>query len=77
MLCAVASLLMSAYCGVLEHPFFGVSGKGGAFEITELPAGEYEIAAWHERWGKVTQKVTVGDGETKEIEIVCSIAFPA
>jgi len=64
---------MSAYVGVLEHPFFDVSKfepkeARGTFEIKNLPAGEYELEAWHERFGKLTQKVAVKDGETKEIE---------
>jgi hypothetical protein len=60
---------MEAYCGVLPHPFFDVTGKPGTFEIKGLPAGEYELEAWHERFGKVTATVKVGDGETKEIEL--------
>ena len=69
---------MSTYCGVLTHPFFAVTishehdggdnAKRGSFEIKELPAGDYEVAAWHETFGEVTQKVSVKDGETKEIE---------
>ena len=69
---------MSTYVGVLSHPFFDVSksheddggdkSKRGTFEIKELPAGEYEIEAWHENFGTMTEKVVVKDGETKEIE---------
>ena len=71
-------LLALSYVGVLSHPFFDVTksheddggdkSKRGTFEIKELPAGEYEIEAWHESFGTQTQKVTVKDGETKEIE---------
>lgn len=68
---------MSAFVGVLEHPFFDVTKTEpkearGTFEIKNLPAGEYEIEAWHERFGKMSQKVTVTDGETKEIEFKLS-----
>lgn len=69
---------MSAYIGVCSHPFFdttkshendgGDKSKRGTFEIKNLPAGEYELEAWHETFGTMTQKVTVKDGETKEIE---------
>ncbi|MBI4000033.1 MAG: carboxypeptidase regulatory-like domain-containing protein [Candidatus Omnitrophica bacterium] len=52
---------MSAYIGVLSHPFFSVSGSDGAFEIKDLPAGEYTIEAWHEKYGTQTQKITVGE----------------
>ena len=53
---------MSAYVGVLDHPFFSTSGADGAFTISGLPAGEYTIEAWHEKMGTQTQKVTVSDG---------------
>jgi hypothetical protein len=33
-----------------------------------LPPGEYEIEAWHEKYGTSVQKVTVGAKETKTIE---------
>jgi plastocyanin len=58
---------MSAYAGVLDHPFFAVAGTGGAFQLPVLPAGTYTIEAWHEKLGAQTQEVVVGDGETKEI----------
>lgn len=58
---------MAAYVGVLPHPFYGVSGKDGAFAVKSLPAGQYVIEAWHEKYGAQTQSVTVADGESKQI----------
>lgn len=67
---------MSAFVGVVTHPFYSVTkshedtqnkDERGTFEIKNLPAGEYEIEAVHEVFGAVTQKVSVKDGETKEI----------
>lgn len=55
---------MSAYVGVLSHPYFDVTSEDGGFEISGLPAGTYEIEAWHERLGTQTASVTVADGET-------------
>jgi hypothetical protein len=52
---------MSAYAGVVEHPYFGVTGDEGTAAIKELPAGEYTLEAWHEKYGAQTQKVTVTD----------------
>lgn len=51
---------MSAYCGVLTHPFYAVSDEHGNYTIKDLPAGTYTIAAWHEKYGEQTQQVTVG-----------------
>ena len=53
---------MNAYIGVLTHPYFSATGTNGAYEIKDLPAGEYTIEAWHEKYGTQTQKVTVGEG---------------
>jgi len=59
---------MSAYAGVLDHPFFGVSDEQGAAVIKGLPEGTYTIEAWHETFGAQTQSVSVAEGETKSIE---------
>jgi plastocyanin len=58
---------MNAWVGVLDHPFYAVSGAGGAFEISNLPPGTYTIEAWHEKLGTQTQMVTVGPKESKEL----------
>lgn len=59
---------MSAYCGVVDHPYFSVSGDDGTFAIKNLPAGEYVIEAWQEEYGTSTQTITVGDGESKTVD---------
>ena len=51
---------MSAHVGVFSNPFFAVTGPDGKFKITGLPAGTYEVEAWHEKLGVRTAKVTVG-----------------
>lgn len=59
---------MNTYCWVFEHPFFAVTGFDGTFTIPGLPAGEYEVSAWHEMFGIQTQRVTVAAEGTVEIE---------
>lgn len=59
---------MSAYIGVVDHPYFAVTGSDGAFELPNLPPGDYVVEAWHEEYGAQETNVTVGESETKAIE---------
>jgi len=59
---------MAAYVGVLDNPFYAVSDDKGSFTIKGLPAGDYEIEAWHEKYGTQTMKVTVGASDTKTVD---------
>jgi len=59
---------MNAYLGVVEHPYFATSGEGGSFTITGLPAGTYELEAWHETLGTRTAEVTVAADGTASVE---------
>lgn len=52
---------MTAYVGVVDHPYFGVSDGNGGFTIANLPPGEYTLEAIHEKLGTKTAKVTVTD----------------
>lgn len=57
---------MSSYMGVLEHPFFAVTGEDGSFSIEGLPAGTYTIEVWHESLGTQTAEATVeADGSAQ------------
>ena len=63
---------MSAYAGVMDNPYYGVTGDDGSAAIKDLPPGDYVLEAWHEKYGTQTQKVTV-TGQDQEI----SFAFKA
>jgi hypothetical protein len=58
---------MGAFTGVFDHPYHTVSKAGGSFELPKLPPGNYEITAWHEKYGKKTMMVMVGDNDKKEL----------
>ena len=58
---------MTAYVGVLDHPFYAVSGADGTFRLEGLPPGTYTIEAWHEKLGTQTQTVTIGEKETRDV----------
>jgi hypothetical protein len=59
---------MNAYVGVLEHPFYGVTDGSGRFSLPGLPPGTYTLAAWHETLGTQTREVTVGEGDSTNVE---------
>jgi hypothetical protein len=65
---------MSAYIGVLPHPYFSVSTAGGRFELANVPAGTYVVEAWHEKLGTLTQNVTLGEKESKDLSFTFKAA---
>jgi len=64
---------MNAYVGVMTHPFYDVTGEDGKFEIKGVPAGTYEVEAWHEKLGTQTASVTVGDSDTQTLDFSLSV----
>lgn len=51
---------MGAWVQVFDHPFFGTSKEDGTFTIKgKLPEGEYDIVAYHEKYGEQAGKVKV------------------
>jgi plastocyanin len=58
---------MNAYVGVLDHPYFAVSDDSGKFELKGLPPGTYTIEAWHEKLGTMTESVTLGAKDSKDV----------
>ena len=55
---------LSSACSIIHS--HTVSKAGGAFEL-KLPPGNYEITAWHEKFGKKTMMVEVRDNDKKEV----------
>jgi plastocyanin len=51
---------MHAFIGVVDNPYFAVSGDDGSFQIRNLPPGDYVIEAWQEKLGTQDQDVSVG-----------------
>lgn len=61
---------MRGYIAVLKNPYFAVTKQDGSFDLPNLPPGTYTIKAWHEKLGTVTQTITIGANQTKEINFV-------
>lgn len=59
---------MHAYIGVVDNPYFAVSAQDGSFEISNLPPGDYTIAAWQEALGTQEQRVVIPPSGTVALD---------
>lgn len=57
---------MLAHVAVFDHPLFFVTGADGAFRIERIPAGNYTLVAWHEKFGEIEKQIELKDGATQE-----------
>jgi len=58
---------MTAYVGVLDHPYFGTTAPDGRVVLGNLPPGTYTIEAWHETLGARSEQVTIAAKESKDV----------
>jgi hypothetical protein len=49
--CNGGHVWMNAEMFVAPHPYYAVTDESGRFQFTDVPAGTYQIVAWHEGWG--------------------------
>jgi plastocyanin len=56
---------MRAYIGVVNNPFFAVTGDDGTYTIKGLPPGTYTLEAWHEKYPPQDVQITVAPKESK------------
>lgn len=49
---------MNAEMFVVPHPYYAVTDESGRFELTDVPAGDYEIEAWHEGWSVLHEEAS-------------------
>jgi hypothetical protein len=60
---------MRGWIAVFDHPYYGVTARDGAFVFDSVPPGTYRVVAWHERLGKVEQRVTIAAGKDSRVVI--------
>ena len=59
---------MHAYIGVVEHPYFAVTGPDGSFDLPNVPPGDYTIAVWHEKLGDQTKQVHLAASSSEAVD---------
>jgi plastocyanin len=65
---------MTAFVGVMAHPYFAVTKPSGEFTIPNLPPGTYTLESWHEKLGAKTMQLTVAPGQSQTAAFVMSVA---
>ena len=60
---------MQACIGVVDNPYFAVSGEDGSYRIGNLAPGTYTVAIWQEKLGKQEQQVTVAPHSNTQADV--------
>ena len=68
--CDVLHTWMTAYIVVTPIPYFAVTDRRGEFVIEGVPAGTYEIDAWHEKLGIQSRRVAVSKESSPRVDFV-------
>ncbi len=53
----------------IDNPYYAVTDSNGSFALADLPAGTYQIKAWHPIVGTQVQKITVKPNETVSLDL--------
>jgi hypothetical protein len=64
MRCNAGHVWMNGEVMVASNPYYAVTDAEGRFELTDVPAGQYELVAWHEGW-RVVNESPVYDLQTQ------------
>ncbi len=57
--CNAGHVWMNAEILIVKHPYYSVTDEHGFFKLTDVPAGEYEIEAWHEGWQNLSEETVL------------------
>ncbi len=60
---------MNGWLIVEDSPYYAVTDANGAFKITDVPPGDYELKFWHETQGETTQKVSVKASQEAKVTV--------
>jgi len=60
---------MTGWIVVTDSPYVVATDVSGTFKIEGVPAGTHTLEVWHETLGRVTQEVTVTDGQATDMNI--------
>ena len=64
---------MSCVVLVLENPYFAATDEKGRYLIANVPAGTYQLKAWHERLPAQGKEITVTENGEVKLDFVLGI----
>ena len=64
---------MTATVMVFNHPWFAVPDAAGRYDLPDVPSGDREITAWHERLGDTTTRVRVEPGRGASADFILPV----
>ncbi|MDA9865139.1 carboxypeptidase regulatory-like domain-containing protein [bacterium] len=63
---------MEAYVYTSATPYFAVTSLDGAFEITDVPPGNYQLIVWHPILGQKMANLSVAPSDELELNLALS-----
>lgn len=66
--CNGGHVWMNAEMFVAPHPYYAVTDENGAFQLTNVPPGDYTVVAWHEGWQVLGRQATFDVLTEKKVE---------
>ena len=64
--CNAGHTWMNGVILVVRQPYIAITDEHGDFRLTDVPPGQYQIAAWHESW-KVAREAQTLDVGTQQM----------
>jgi hypothetical protein len=66
--CNAGHVWMNANVLVVKHPYYAVTDEHGAYKLSDVPPGQYEIVAWHEGWQVQSEAKVLDVGAQVEVK---------
>ena len=60
---------MTAWIVVQDHPYYTLTDTTGAFQLSDIPPGEYELRVWHETLGEHSRSLSVTADQSVPVEV--------
>jgi plastocyanin len=64
---------MTATVVVFNHPWFAMPSDDGHFELPDIPPGDHQVTAWHERLGDTTLRIRLQAGQATAADFVLPV----